>query len=177
MTQILAVGGVAVAWLGAALTVLAEGRRGLGCGALLVGAGLCGIEVAAGHPVAGALLLIGGAGYGLLRQRDGAPGWVLFAPGSSPRLIGSVLLLAVSLFLISTLRIGTPTLAGVLIVSALAVMRLTSTPDRAALASCAAIQALALGVAGSIPLALCACIVALLLALIPIPPPEPGPAR
>lgn len=175
--QALAIVGVGVAWLGAALTVLAEGRRGLGCGALLVGAGLCAIEIATGHPVPGGLLLVGGAAYGLLRQRDGAPGWVLFAPGSSPRLIGAVLLLAVCLFVINTLRIGTPTLAGVLIVSALAVMRLTSTPDRAALASCAAIQALALGVAGSIPLALCAGIVAVLLALIPIPAAQPDAAR
>jgi hypothetical protein len=57
------------------------------------------------------------------------------------------------------------------------VSRLTSTPDRAALASCAAIEALALGVAGSVPLALCACIVALLLALVPIPTPSTGAAR
>jgi len=172
--QALAVVGVIVAWLGASITVLAEGRRGLGCGALLVGAGLCAIEIAAGSPVPGVLLLVGGAGYGLFRQRDGAPGWVLFAPGSSPRLIAAVLLFAVSLFLLNTLQIGTPALAGVLTVSALAVMRLTSTPDRAALASCAAIEALALGVAGSIPLALCACIVALLLALVPLPTPSTG---
>jgi hypothetical protein len=177
MTEALAIVGVIVAWLGASITVLAEGRRGLGCGALLVGAGLCAIEIAAGHTVPGLLLLIGGAGYGILRQRDGAPGWVLFAPGSSPRLIAAVLLFAVSLFLINTLDIGTPALAGVLTVSAVAVMRLTSTPDRAALASCAAIEALALGVAGSIPLALCACIVALLLAMIPLPTPTTGPAR
>jgi hypothetical protein len=177
MMQALAVAGVIVAWLGASITVLAEGRRGLGCGALLVGAGLCAIEIAAGHTTPGVLLLIGGAGYGIFRQRDGAPGWVLFAPGSSPRLIAAVLLLVVSLFLINALDIGTPALAGVLTVSSLAVMRLTSTPDRAALASCAAIEALALGVAGSIPLALCACMVALLLALIPIPTPNVGPAR
>lgn len=177
MTPALAVVGVIVAWLGASITVLAEGRRGLGCGALLVGAGLCAIEIAAGHPVPGLLLLIGGAGYGIFRQRDGARGWVLFAPGSSPRLIAAVLLFAVSLFLINTLDIGTPALAGVLTVSALAVMRLTSTPDRAALASCAAIEALALGAAGSIPLALCACIVALLLALIPMPTPRTGAAQ
>ena len=174
MTQALAIVGVIVAWLGASITVLAEGRRGLGCGALLVGAGLCGIEIAAGHAIPGVLLLVGGAGYGIFRQRDGAPGWVLFAPGSSPRLIAVVLLFAVSLFLINTLGIGTPALAGVLTVSALAVMRLTSTPDRAALASCAAIEALALGLAGSIPLALCACIVALLLAMVPLPTPSPG---
>lgn len=173
----LAVAGVAVAWFGATLTVLAEGRRGLGAGALLVGVGLCAIEVAAGHPVPGVLLLIGGAGYGVFRQRDGAPGWVLFSPGSSPRMIGAVLLFVVSLFLINTLQIGTPTLAGVLTVSALAVMRLTSSPDRGAIASCAAIETLALGVAGSIPLALFACVVALLLALIPIPTPSPGAAR
>lgn len=171
MTEALAVLGVVVAWLGASITVLAEGRRGLGCGTALVGAGLCLIEVAAGHPVPGVLLLIGGAGYGVFRQRDGARGWVLFAPGSSPRMIAAVLLFAVSLFLINALDIGTPALAGILTVSALAVMRLTSTPDRAALASCAVIQALALGLAGSIPLALCACVVALLLALVPIPTP------
>ncbi len=177
MTQALAVVGVIVAWLGASITVLAEGRRGLGCGALLVGAGLCAIEIAAGHTLPGVVLLVGGAGYGILRQRDGAPGWVLFAPGSSPRLIAAALLFVVSLFLINTLDIGTPALAGVLTVSALAVMRLTSTPDRAALASCAAIEALALGVGGSLPLAVCACVVALLLALIPIPTPSTGLAR
>ncbi|MBO0745799.1 MAG: hypothetical protein J2P43_12325 [Candidatus Dormibacteraeota bacterium] len=172
MTEALAVLGVVVAWLGASITVLAEGRRGLGCGTALVGAGLCAIEIAAGHPIPGTLLLIGGAGYGAFRQRDGARGWVLFAPGSSPRMIAAVLLFAVSLFLINALDIGTPALAAILTVSALAVMRLTSTPDRAALASCAVIQALALGVAGSVPLALCACVVALLLALVPIPTPD-----
>lgn len=171
MTEALAVLGVVLAWLGASITVLAEGRRGLGCGAALVGAGLCAVEIAAGDPVPGVLLLIGGAGYGAFRQRDGARGWVLFAPGSSPRMIAAVLLFAVSLFLINAIDIATPALAAILTVSALAVMRLTSTPDRAALASCAVIQALALGVAGSVPLALCACVVALLLALVPIPTP------
>lgn len=171
MTEALAVLGVVVAWLGASITVLAEGRRGLGCGTALVGAGLCAVEIAAGDPVPGVLLLIGGAGYGACRQRDGARGWVLFAPGSSPRMIAAVLLFAVSLFLINAIDIATPALAAILTVSALAVMRLTSTPDRAALASCAVIQALALGVAGSVPLALCACVVALLLALVPIPTP------
>ncbi|MGH7922647.1 MAG: hypothetical protein ACREQM_22295, partial [Candidatus Dormibacteraceae bacterium] len=113
MIQALAIAGVVVAWLGASTTVLAEGRRGLGAGALATGLGLCAIEVAAGHPAPGLLLLAGGAGYGVLRQRDGAPGWVLFAPGSSPRLIGAVLLFAVSLFLVNSLQIGTPALAGV----------------------------------------------------------------
>lgn len=172
MIQALAIAGVLVSWLGASITVLAEGRRGLGCGTALVGAGLCAVEISAGQPVPGALLLVGGAAYGILRQRDGARGWVLFAPGSSPRLIAAVLLFAVSLFLINSLDIGTPALAAVLTVSALAVMRLTSTPDRAALASCAVIEALALGAAGSVPLALCACVVALLLALVPIGTPE-----
>lgn len=171
MIHVLAIAGVVVAWLGAAITVLAEGRRGFGGGALLVGIGLCAVEVATGHVVPGVLLLAGGAGYGALRQRDAAPGWVLFAPGSSPRLIGSVLLFAVSLFLVNSLDIATPALAAVLAVSALAVMRLTSTPDRAALVSCAAIQALALGLAGSVPLAVAAAVVAVLLGVVPAPAP------
>ncbi|MGH7918816.1 MAG: hypothetical protein ACREQM_02595, partial [Candidatus Dormibacteraceae bacterium] len=85
-----------------------------------------------------------------------------------------VLLFAVSLFLVNSLQIGTPALAGVLTVSALAVMRLTSTSDRAALVSCAAIEALALGLAGSLPLAAAACVVALLLALVPSSAPVPA---
>jgi hypothetical protein len=76
-----------LAWLGGALIVVADGRRGLALGVALAGLGM-GVAVwpyAPGLP-AGALV-IGGAIAALQRLRAGPPGWAIMPPGSTPRLV------------------------------------------------------------------------------------------
>jgi hypothetical protein len=153
-----------VAWLGASLLALSEARRGIALGLLLTGAGLTGAVLAGAGPAppglagtgfsgrsAGALLLaVAAAVSALLRLRDGVDGWGLLPAGSTPGIVLSVVVLAASLLLGSTVLGGgrsSPAVAP-LAVSVVAAVRLLSSRRRQVVLACASALALALGALG-----------------------------
>lgn len=79
-----------VAWLGASLVVLADGRRGLALGIAVAAAGLSTVVLLTAGPVPGLLLAAGGAFAAARRVTAGPAGWGLMPPGSTPRIILSV---------------------------------------------------------------------------------------
>jgi len=78
------------AWLGAAMIVLADGRRGLAAGIGLVAVGFTAIAWADGAWVAGAFLIIGGAVAVIALLQAGPQDWGIMPAGSTPRLILAV---------------------------------------------------------------------------------------
>jgi hypothetical protein len=79
-----------VAWLGAAIIVLADGRRGLAAGIGLVAIGFTAIAWSEGVWVGGACLLVGGAVAVIALLQTGPQDWGLMPAGSTPRLILAV---------------------------------------------------------------------------------------
>jgi hypothetical protein len=75
-----------VAWMGASLIVLADGRRGLALGLSLAAVGISVIGFDTTGPAAGALV-VGGALAAFGRLRSGPDGWRIMPPGSTPRLV------------------------------------------------------------------------------------------
>jgi hypothetical protein len=76
-----------VAWLGAALIVLADGRRGLALGLALITVAFTALAWAGGEPLGATAILAGGAVASVQRLRSGTQGWGLMPPGSTPRLV------------------------------------------------------------------------------------------
>jgi hypothetical protein len=77
----------ALAWIGACLIVLADGRRGLTLGLALTSVGLAAVTWAAGDNLAAGTLLVGGLIASAQRLRSGPAGWTVMPPGSTPRLV------------------------------------------------------------------------------------------
>jgi hypothetical protein len=135
-----------VAWMGASLVVLADGRRGLALGAALATAGISVIGFSTAGPIAGALALGGGlAAFG--RLRSGPTGWGIMPPGSTPRL---VLCIAAGLF---ALWVGAAVMTGpgspmrfaVLLVAGLMGARVLGGEERSVLLTATGLLALAMG--------------------------------
>jgi hypothetical protein len=95
-----------VAWLGAALIVLSEGRRGLALGMALVSAGFAGLALAGGQ-VGGALALaVGGGIVAVQRMRTGPDVWGLMPPGSTARLVLAIAAGLVALWISTSVMTG-----------------------------------------------------------------------
>jgi len=75
-----------VAWLGASMVVLADGRRGLAVGSSLVAAGVVALVLEASGPLAAAVLAAGALVSVLAGWRRGG-GWGLMPAGSTPRIV------------------------------------------------------------------------------------------
>jgi hypothetical protein len=93
MPEIAAAGG-AVAWIGATLLAVSDERRRGAVGLALVGLGLAAAEVATARGPAAAALVGGGLVAAALRGRGPRPAPTP-PPGSTPRLMGSLVVLAV----------------------------------------------------------------------------------
>jgi hypothetical protein len=78
------------AWLGAAVIVLSDGRRGLGLGLALTTVAFAVLAWAGGEHLAAAAILFGGAVAAIKRSRTGPDVWGLMPPGSTPRLVLSI---------------------------------------------------------------------------------------
>jgi len=102
LTEVLAF----AAWLGAALVVLSDGRRGLALGLGLVAAALAALAFATGHQPGGVALLAGGLVAVGLRLRAGPESWGLMGPGSTPRIILTVVAGLFSLWIAVTVATG-----------------------------------------------------------------------
>jgi len=136
------------AWVGGSLILLSDGRRGLALGLAVLGGGLAGLALDAGHAFAAVALAAGGAGAGALRLREGADGWGIMPPGSTPRLILATVSALIALYLAAVItegpgagfRFAVPAVIAVL------ALRLLLGADRAAAGAAASGIALALGV-------------------------------
>jgi hypothetical protein len=137
----LAVAAAAVGGLGGAMLVLAEGRRALATGLLLVAAGL--VAELNGLPAGQAAVGVAGLGAAALRLRSGRPGWDMIPPGSTPRVLLTFVTAIVGAFVAGSMlqRPGTiPMRAALVVIGTLAAARLLSTQRRdAALAAGAAL--------------------------------------
>jgi len=176
---------VVVAWLGAALVVLSDGRRGVALGIALYAAGLASTLLA--DPLAAAALALAGLVSAGLRLRDGHRGWGTLPPGSTPRLLLCVVSGVLAAYAGASLLEGpgpAPARVAILLGGALGVARLLSTTRREAALAAATLMTLAVGgaeaaigasqVAATVVLA--AAIAAMLLGLLPAAEGEPGGA-
>jgi hypothetical protein len=153
MTEAAAVLGAAAAWLGATLLLVGDGRRGLALGLVVLTAGLVIASAAAGQqPLGVAVLGAGGAAAAVLRLRDGRAGWGLLPPGSTPRLVGAIVVV-IGAALVAGSQLGSPGGAArlaALAVAALAVGRILTVGQRWAALGSASALALGLGALGGV---------------------------
>jgi hypothetical protein len=132
--------GLGLAWLGAAVLVLSDARRGLAVGLLLAAIGLAGIRAGEADAVdAGILLVFGLLASVIVLRRCPRRGWGLLPPGSTPRIVFSIVVGGLALWLgLGALDTpgDPPARAAAIIVMALGAGRLLSVRDpRAALAA------------------------------------------
>lgn len=165
MVPLLAALGPGLAWLGAAIVLLADARRGLALGLVITGVGLGVVAIARGEPVVAGALFAGAVAGALLRLRDGRPGWGLAPAGSTPRLVLCLLVLAVLPLLNASSHGTSPTLLATFAVSCLAAARLLTAGSRSVALAAAATLALGLGLGevGNLPVAIAAAVVAVAL--------------
>ena len=83
------VAGVAafIAWLGASMIVLGDGRRALALGVFFATTGMAVIAWQNAGPTAGVAVAAGGALAAARRAVSGPDGWRIMPPGSTPRLV------------------------------------------------------------------------------------------
>jgi hypothetical protein len=94
------------AWVGAAVIVLADGRRGLAAGVGLVALGFTVLAWTDGVWLGGAVLLAGGAVSAFELVRKGKQAWGLMPPASTPRLILAVVVGILSLWVAASVTTG-----------------------------------------------------------------------
>ena len=94
------------AWVGAAVIVLADGRRGLAAGIGLVALGFTALVWTDGLWASGAILLMGGAVCVFELVRKGPQEWGLMPPASTPRLILAVVVGILSLWVAASVTTG-----------------------------------------------------------------------
>ncbi len=94
------------AWAGAAMIVLADGRRGLAAGIALIAAGFATLAWTSGDWLGGAALLVGGAVCAVQLLRTGRQDWGLMPPGSTTRLIMAVVGAVLSLWVAASVTTG-----------------------------------------------------------------------
>lgn len=94
------------AWAGAAVIVLADGRRGLAFGIALVAAGFAALAWLEGDWFGGAALLAGGVICAIQLLRTGRQGWDLMPQGSTSRLILAVAGGVLSLWVAASVTTG-----------------------------------------------------------------------
>ena len=151
MIATLAVLGAGTAWVGVTLLAVAEAARGVALGLAVIAAGLALAAGAAGEPPPAVFAFAaGGLAAAALRLRDGEPGWALLPPGSTPRLIGGILVL-IAAALVARGGLATPAGAqqlGAMVVAVIAAGRVLSTGRRWAALGAASALALGLGALG-----------------------------
>ena len=141
-----------VAWLGAAVVVLSDGRRGLALGTVLTTLALAAIVLPEGGPGPAVAISAGGLAAAARRLTVGSGGWGIMPPGSTPRFIlcvaGGLVALWIALGVTSghssALRFAVVTVAG------LSAARVLSTEDTSVVSTAVALLALALAAAAGL---------------------------
>ncbi len=155
-------------WLGGAILVLADARRGLALGLAVTAAGLAGLAFAAGQNLAAAALLAGGVGGAAFRWRGGPDGWGLMQPGSTPRIILTIVTALLALYIGVSVASGegAPLRFAALATIGLTASRLLQGADRAVSLTAASGLALALGLGSTLApsSSFSACVVAAVIA-------------
>lgn len=138
-------------WLGGALILLAEGRRGLAAGVAVLTAGLSVLLWAAGQDLAAITLAAGGAVAAAVRLVVGPSGWGLMQAGSTPRILLTIVIGIVALYIAASLSAGAgaPARFALLVAIALPAARLLEAPGPAPATAAAAAMALAIGAVGA----------------------------
>jgi hypothetical protein len=141
-----------LALLGGALVVLSDGRRGFALGLVLTGIALAVLVWATGGPAGAATLAVGGILAAGLRLRGGPVGWGLMEPGSTPRLILTVVVGLLALWIAVTVAAGDQAALrfAVLAVIGLSGARLLQAREQTASLTAVACLALAIGAAAGI---------------------------
>jgi hypothetical protein len=142
----LAVAAVVVAWLGAALLVLSDARRGVALGMALYAVSLA--VTLYNTPPAALALGLAGVAAAVLRLRDGRPRWGTMPPGSTPRLLLSVVSGVLAGFAGVSLLEGpgpAPVRIVILLGGAMGAARLLSTERREAALASITVLTLAVG--------------------------------
>jgi hypothetical protein len=142
-----------VAWLGAALIVLADGRRGLALGLALITVAFAALTLAGGETLGAAAIFAGGAVASVQRLRPGGgDSWNLMPPGSTPRLVLCVAVGLVALWFSASVTFGAGApvrFAGLAVLGLMGARALTSSDAAIVLAAIAGL-ALAVGEATTI---------------------------
>jgi hypothetical protein len=133
-----------VAWVGASLIVLADGRRGLALGIALAAAGIALLALQGPGPIAAGAIIVGGAAAAARRLWSGPPGWVVMPAGSTPRLVLCVAVALVALWIALAVTTGPGAALRFTVVSAagLGAARILWSDDTTVLLSAAAVLAL-----------------------------------
>ena len=135
------------AWLGAAVIVLSDGRRGLTIGLALTTVGFAVLAWLGGDMLAAAAILVGGTVASSQRLRTGSDVWGMMPSGSTPRLILSIGAGLVALWIATSVMTGpgAPLRFAALSVLGLMAARIVTESEQAAVLT--AVAALALSVA------------------------------
>ena len=141
------------AWAGAAVIVLADGRRGLAAGLGLVAVGFATLAWTAGLWLEGAILLAGGAAAVFELVRTGPKEWGLMPAGSTPRLILAVVGGILSLWVAASVTTGPGAALRFASVAVLGLMAGRLLQSQSAVAVVSAAVGLALALAGASGLA------------------------
>jgi hypothetical protein len=138
-----------VAWLGAALVVLADGRRGLALGLALVTIGFAVLVSASGGALGVSAVAAGGAVAAWQCRRSEAATWAIMPPGSTPRLVLCVASGLVALWVAASVTTGpgAPLRFAVLVVLGLMGARVLASQEVAVVLTSIACFALALAAA------------------------------
>jgi hypothetical protein len=136
-----------VAWLGAAVIVLSDGRRGLALGLALTTVGFTVLAWIDGDRLAAAAVFLGGAVAAIQRLRTGPDVWAVMPPGSTPRLVLSVGGGLVALWIATSLMTGPGAQLRFAALSVLGLMAARVVTESESAAVLTALAALALSVA------------------------------
>lgn len=135
------------AWLGAAVIVISDGRRGLALGVAVTAFGFAALELLNGEWLAALALLLGGATAAFLRLRIGRSGWGVMPPGSTPRLVLAIAGGLVALWIATSVMTGPGAPLRFAAISVLGLMAARVTVATGPAAMLTAVAALALSVA------------------------------
>lgn len=162
-----------VAWLGAAVIVLADSRRGLAAGLVVLAAAAAAIAWSQGEQGGAIVLLAGGVLGSALRFTIGPDGWGLMQPGSTPRLLFTIIVALVALWVALAVTSGDSPGFRFAVLSVLGLLggRLMGAAEPAVMLTAIAGVALVLGIvsgSGIVPYTLAA-LVAAGVSAVPVP--------
>jgi hypothetical protein len=176
---LIAVAAAFAVWLGAALIVLSEGRRGLSLGLAVLTVGLAVLAWPAGMTLSTIAIAAGGLTAAARSWRSGPSTWEIMPPGSTARLILCIASGLLALWVASSVTTGTgaPLRFAVLAVVGLMVARILMSRDTpivlAGIASLALVLAVSPGLATGSPGAIPAIVGGLIAAGVMFVPARP----